>query len=303
MPKPATAKTSEASACTGPGLWSPRAPRQPSRHGSVGLEPRPVARGLSLACRRARPAAGRRADRRHALRPQRGRAHVPVPLPPRDGGVADRDRRDADTADAGVRARAAPRRRRLLPRRPRGRAPGARAGGGADAVGDPPARGDRVHRQRQGRRAPAGEDISRRGRSRLLGGRGASRAGGSGMSDINLYGVATEAVDGRPAGYEISRVWVGGLVGASALGLSVYDLPPGQSPFPYHYQLGRAEWLLGLAGRPTLPDPDGGEELAPGGLVGFPAGEEGAHKVTNNTAETVRIAMISNTEEPSVAFY
>jgi uncharacterized cupin superfamily protein len=58
-----------------------------------------------------------------------------------------------------------------------------------------------------------------------------------------------------------------------------------------------------VAGRPTLRDPDGEEELAPGDLVVFPEGEEGAHKVTNNTGETVRIAMISNTDEPSVAFY
>lgn len=123
------------------------------------------------------------------------------------------------------------------------------------------------------------------------------------MSDVNLYEVATEAVPGRPAGYEISRVRVGDLIGAAALGLSVYDLPPGQSAFPYHYELGREEWLIVLAGRPTLRDPDGEEKLAPGDLVVFPEGEEGAHKVTNDTEESVRIAMISNKEEPSVAFY
>jgi uncharacterized cupin superfamily protein len=123
------------------------------------------------------------------------------------------------------------------------------------------------------------------------------------VSDVNLYDVATEAVADRPAGYEISVARVGSLVGASALGLSVYDLPPGQSAFPYHYELGREEWLLVLGGRPTLRDPDGEEELAPGDLVVFPEGEEGAHKVTNNTDETVRIAMISNKDEPSVAFY
>ena len=123
------------------------------------------------------------------------------------------------------------------------------------------------------------------------------------MSDVNLYDVETEAVADRPAGYEISLARVGSLIGASALGLSVYDLAPGQSAFPYHYELGREEWLLVLAGRPTLRDPDGEEELAPGDLVVFPEGEEGAHKVTNNTDEMVRIAMISNKEEPSVSFY
>jgi uncharacterized cupin superfamily protein len=123
------------------------------------------------------------------------------------------------------------------------------------------------------------------------------------MSDVNLYDVETEAVADRPAGYEVSIARVGSLIGASALGLSVYDLAPGQSAFPYHYELGREEWLLVLAGRPMLRDPDGEEELAPGDLVVFPEGEEGAHKVTNNTEETVRIAMISNKEEPSVSFY
>jgi len=123
------------------------------------------------------------------------------------------------------------------------------------------------------------------------------------VSDVNLYDVETEAVAGRPAGYEISFARVGNLIGASALGLSVYDLAPGQSAFPYHYELGREEWLLVLGGRPTLRDPDGEEELEPGDLVVFLEGEEGAHKVTNNTDEMVRIAMISNKEEPSVSFY
>ena len=123
------------------------------------------------------------------------------------------------------------------------------------------------------------------------------------MSDVNLYDVETEAVAGRPSGYEMSRARVGELIGASALGLSVYDLPPGQSAFPYHYELGREEWLLVLSGRPTLRDPDGEYELEPGDLVLFPEGEEGAHKVTNNGEAVARIAMISNKDEPSVAFY
>src|SRR5262249_28594969 len=108
---------------------------------------------------------------------------------------------------------------------------------------------------------------------------------------------------GRAAGYEISRVRVGDLIGATALGLSVYDLPPGKSSFPYHYEYGREEWLLVLSGRPTLRHPDGDWELEPGDLVVFPEGEEGAHKLTNNGEETARIAIISNKDEPSIAFY
>jgi uncharacterized cupin superfamily protein len=123
------------------------------------------------------------------------------------------------------------------------------------------------------------------------------------MTDVNLYDVETEPVPDRPPGYELSRVRIGELVGASALGLTVYDLAPGQSAFPYHYEHGREEWLFVLSGRPTLRDPDGEEQLEPGDLVVFPEGEDGAHKVTNNGDEPARIAMLSNKEEPSVAVY
>jgi uncharacterized cupin superfamily protein len=37
--------------------------------------------------------------------------------------------------------------------------------------------------------------------------------------------------------------------------------------------------------------------------VFFPAGEEGAHKVTNTTEETVRVAMWSNRANPNTSVY
>jgi len=123
------------------------------------------------------------------------------------------------------------------------------------------------------------------------------------VSEVNLYDVETERVPDRPAGYEISKVRVGELIGASALGMTVYDLPPGQSTYPYHYEYGREEWLLVLSGRPTLRDPDGEEQLEPGDLVVFPEGEDGAHKLTNNGDGVARIAMLSNTDEPSIGVY
>ena len=59
-------------------------------------------------------------------------------------------------------------------------------------------------------------------------------------------------------------------IGAEQLGGSVYDLDPGESVCPYHYEHPEEEWLLVLAGRPTLRDPDGEHELAEGDLVCFP---------------------------------
>ena len=82
-------------------------------------------------------------------------------------------------------------------------------------------------------------------------------------------------------------------IGASKIGATVYDLPPGQSSFPYHYEYGCEEWLLVVEGRPTLRHPGGEDELEPGDLVCFPEGPEGAHKVTNETDETARIMILS----------
>jgi uncharacterized cupin superfamily protein len=91
-------------------------------------------------------------------------------------------------------------------------------------------------------------------------------------------------------------------VGGSRLGLSVYALRPGQSICPYHWESDE-EWLIVLAGRPTLRTPDGEQELGPWDTVCFPAGPDGAHKVTNRTDEPARVAMASTRNEPAVAGY
>ena len=63
------------------------------------------------------------------------------------------------------------------------------------------------------------------------------------------------------------------------------------------------EWLLVLVGRPTLRTPDGEQELRPWDLAFFSGDESGAHKVTNRTDETVRIAMLSTKTHPEVSVY
>ena len=106
-----------------------------------------------------------------------------------------------------------------------------------------------------------------------------------------------------PEGFRSGMDRFGSQVGAKMLGGSVYELPPGQSVCPYHYEYGNEEWVIVLAGRPTLRHPGGEEELAPDDVVCFPEGPEGAHKLTNRTEETVRVLMLSTTVEPSVAVY
>ena len=113
------------------------------------------------------------------------------------------------------------------------------------------------------------------------------------MSDPNLFSLAMRWDEDDPDGYIVGQEQVGPLVGAEQLGLSVYELPPGNSVCPYHYEPGFDEWLIVLTGRPTLRTPDGEHELEPWDTVFFPPDETGAHKVTNKTDETLRVAMFS----------
>jgi uncharacterized cupin superfamily protein len=120
---------------------------------------------------------------------------------------------------------------------------------------------------------------------------------------VNLFSAEVEVSSERPDGYRFAFARLGPRIGASLIGATVYDLLPGQSSFPYHYEYGCEEWLLVVAGRPTLRHPGGEDELEPGDLVCFPEGPEGAHKVTNGTEESVRIMILSTKSEPAVAVY
>jgi uncharacterized cupin superfamily protein len=120
---------------------------------------------------------------------------------------------------------------------------------------------------------------------------------------VNLFDVGVETDETDPEGYRAGRASVGPQLGGELLGLSVFELPPGQSVCPYHYELGREEWLFVLAGRPTLRMPDGEQELGPWDCVFFPEGEPGAHKVTNRTGEPARVALLSNKGLPAVSVY
>jgi uncharacterized cupin superfamily protein len=120
---------------------------------------------------------------------------------------------------------------------------------------------------------------------------------------VNVFELAVEGDAADPPGYRARMGRFGPAIGATQLGGSVYELDPGESVCPYHYEYPEEEWLLVLAGRPTLRDPDGEHELEQGDLVVFPEGPDGAHKVTNRTAAPVRILMLSTRAETAVAVY
>ena len=106
-----------------------------------------------------------------------------------------------------------------------------------------------------------------------------------------------------PEGFRSGMFRVGPLLGASQLGASVYELPPGQAICPYHYEYAEEEWLLVLEGRPTLRTPEGEEVLERWDTACFPTGPEGAHGVRNDTQETVRVLMWSTVKVPAATVY
>jgi uncharacterized cupin superfamily protein len=109
---------------------------------------------------------------------------------------------------------------------------------------------------------------------------------------FNVLGDEWDHEEAQP-GYARRGVALGPRLGATKLGTSLYELPPGQKSFPYHYELGCEEWAIVVAGRPTLRDPRGERELAPGDVVCFPDGPDGAHQLHNRTEENVRVLFVS----------
>ena len=63
--------------------------------------------------------------------------------------------------------------------------------------------------------------------------------------------------------------------------VSVYEIPPGKSAYPYHFHHKNEETFYILSGEGILKTPEGERRIAAGELLFFPAGEQGAHKLTN----------------------
>jgi uncharacterized cupin superfamily protein len=111
---------------------------------------------------------------------------------------------------------------------------------------------------------------------------------------FNLFGDQDwDATHDRP-GYEHKATVIGKRLGASLLGATLYELPPGEKTWPYHYELGCEEWLLAVSGRPTLRTPDGERELEPGDVAVFPEGPDGGHQVLNRSEEPCRVVIFSS---------
>ena len=119
----------------------------------------------------------------------------------------------------------------------------------------------------------------------------------------NLFETPRGRQGDAPPGYQVPLARIGPLIGASALGLTVYELAEGDSICPYHYEYPCEEWLIVLEGVPTLRTPEGESELEPGDVVCFPPGPAGAHKLTNRRGAPALLAMLSTKSRPAIGVY
>jgi uncharacterized cupin superfamily protein len=124
----------------------------------------------------------------------------------------------------------------------------------------------------------------------------------SGVKSFNIFDGELDLERDQP-GFSWRRAKVGDAIGADKLGASLYELQPGERSFPYHYEYGAEEWLLCVAGRPTLRTPDGEHELRPGDVVCFREGPDGAHQVRNDSDEPIRVLIASTKQLPDAAVY
>jgi uncharacterized cupin superfamily protein len=118
----------------------------------------------------------------------------------------------------------------------------------------------------------------------------------------NIYRPSFED-DERPEGFRSRRARIGYELGSEFVGCSLWEVPPGEAAYPYHYHYADEELLIVIAGRPTLRSPAGLRELEPGEVVHFPLGENGAHQIINRSEEPATLLGVSNSGRPDIVVY
>jgi len=107
----------------------------------------------------------------------------------------------------------------------------------------------------------------------------------------------------RPEGFRSRRARIGYELGTELIGASLWEVPPGEAAYPYHFHYSDEELVIVLSGRPSLRTPEGIRELEEGEALRFPLGEEGAHQILNRTKETATFLAISSHGRPDVVVY
>jgi uncharacterized cupin superfamily protein len=106
-----------------------------------------------------------------------------------------------------------------------------------------------------------------------------------------------------PAGFRAGMVRPGPSLGATATGISMYEVPPGEAVCPLHWEAGEEEWAMSVDGPMWVRDQDGTHRAEAFELVFFPRGPEGVHQIRNDGDAPVRVLMFGETSTPGASFY
>ena len=86
--------------------------------------------------------------------------------------------------------------------------------------------------------------------------------------------------------------------------VGIYEVPPGKAAYPYHFHYKTEETFYIISGVGLLRTPEGERQVGAGELIFFPAGPEGAHKLTNiSEKEDLCYIDFDVTHELDVAVY
>jgi len=107
----------------------------------------------------------------------------------------------------------------------------------------------------------------------------------------------------RPEGFRSRRARIGYELGTELIGASLWEVPPGEAAYPYHFHYADEELVIVLSGRPSLRTPDGVRELEAGEALRFQLGAEGAHQIINLGDEVAIFLAISSHGRPDVVVY
>lgn len=103
-------------------------------------------------------------------------------------------------------------------------------------------------------------------------------------------------------GFRSLRARLARQLGAQMVGASLWEVPPGEAAYPYHWHVSQEEIVVVLEGRPHLRTPEGWREVDEGEVLFFPTGEAGAHQLHNPTASTVRFLAVAN-QQPDIILF
>jgi uncharacterized cupin superfamily protein len=122
------------------------------------------------------------------------------------------------------------------------------------------------------------------------------------MTNLNTAEFEDRGVDG----FRVRRARVGQQAGAKKIGMSLWEIPPGQAAYPYHWHVIDEELIVVLDEGLSLRGPDGDwRPLPKDEVVAFGVGEEGGHQLWNRGSSTARFLSISSgpSEGDDIVFY